>query len=431
MQVRKAIRDTILWRGLNFLSVFFLNVLLVRMLESSQAGYLFFFINNLSLAILVLSFSLESGMGYYAAGGKIPAGHIAMLAMIWSLVSTLLVLFFYPGFGSFLSPPEGIDTAMAAVLFILGNLLTTFYSSLFFSKGEFVIPNLFLLIINVVMIVLFILGLLGLLADRFLVLAYFSGFMLQGTCIAIFYFLHTSKIELKFPSGNDLRKILSYSSAAFLSNIVFFLVYRIDYWFVEYYCNASELGNYIQVSKLVQWLMLVPMMISTALFPVTAAGADPGITAKVISLSRLLLWIYLLGCVVAALTGYWLFVWVFGKTFSLMYPVFLLHIPGILALASLYPVSSYHAGIKRVDINVRGSLMALATILALNLIFTPAYGIYAAAVASSLGYAVYYFYSLYLFARNQHVSFNQFVKPVPADFLLLKSFFNKRIQGVS
>jgi O-antigen/teichoic acid export membrane protein len=109
-----------------------------------------------------------------------------------------------------------------------------------------------------------------------------------------------------------------------------------------------------------------------------------------------------------------------------MYPVFLLHIPGILALASLYPVSSYHAGIKRVDINLKGSLLALVIIILLNVIFTPKYGIYAAAVASSVGYIFYFIFSLYFFNRQNKNKFYDFFKPVMADYTSLKSMLDKR-----
>ena len=83
MSIKKAIQDIILWRGINFLSVFILNVLVARSFEASQAGELFFFINNLSLVILVLSFSLESGLGYYGAAGKISEGRLGLFALLW------------------------------------------------------------------------------------------------------------------------------------------------------------------------------------------------------------------------------------------------------------------------------------------------------------------------------------------------------------
>ena len=167
------------------------------------------------------------------------------------------------------------------------------------------------------------------------------------------------------------------------------------------------------------------MMIGTAVFPLTASGRDTAIVNKIAAVSRVLFWLFLFACIGLALTGLWIFVWIFGKTYTYMYPVFLLHIPGILALATLYPVSSYHAGIKRVDINVKGSLLALLAIIVLNAVFTPVYGIYAASVASSVGYTIYFIFSLYFFKRQNAIKLHQFFKPVMADYTSLKSMFDK------
>ena len=425
MSVKKAIRDILLWRGLNFLSVFILNVLVARLFEASQAGSLFFFINNLSLIILVLSFSLESGMGYYAAAGNVPASRLAVLALIWCILSALLIFLFFDGIAVYISPLNGIDSKLVAVFFIGGSLLVSFYSALYFARENFFIPNACLLIINLVLIILFVLGMQGVVSGRWLLYAYFGGFLLQGLLIAIFYFFINEGRNYALPSSTDLQKIIKYSSVAFLSNIIFFLVYRVDYWFVEKYCTPVELGNYIQVSKIVQWFLLIPMMVGTAIFPLTASGKDTGLINKIVSISRVLLWIYLLACLVLAITGFWIFVWIFGETYTYMYPVFLLHIPGILALTSLYPISSYHAGIKRVDINLKGSLWALLAIILLNALFTPVYGIYAAAVASSVGYITYFIFSLYFFNRETKIKPYHFFKPVMTDYAFLKSMLDK------
>jgi len=425
MSVKKAIRDILLWRGLNFLSVFILNVLVARLFEASQAGSIFFFINNLSLVILVLSFSLESGIGYYAAAVKTISSRLAILALIWCILACVLTWLLLENFKAFISPLQRIDSTILTLFFIAGSLLISFYSALYFARENFFIPNLCLLTLNVIVIILFVFGMQGAIDDKWLLYAYFAGVFIQGLLIAIFYFFTDGKKGYSLPSPADLQKIVKYSSAAFLSNIIFFLVYRIDYWFVEYYCTPDELGNYIQVSKIVQWLLLVPMMIGTAVFPLTAAGKDAAMVNKIATVSRVLFWVFLIACIGLALTGLWIFVWFFGKTYTYMYPVFLLHIPGILALATLYPVSSYHAGIKRVDINVKGSLLALSAIILLNALFTPVYGIYAASVASSVGYTIYFVFSLYFFKRQSDIKLRQFFKPVIADYVSLKSMFDK------
>lgn len=415
-----------MWRGLNFLSVFILNVLVARLFEATQAGALFFFINNLSLVILLLSFSLESGLGFYAAGAKISNKKLRVIALIWCIAASLISLLLFDHIAHYLFPVSGINAKTAAVCFVAGSLLTSFFSSLYFSKENFVIPNVLLLLINLVLIGVFIAGMQGMVNNQWLIYSYFFGFLIQGILIAVFYFFKKENGVEGLSAQDDIKKVISYSSTVFLGNIVFFLVYRIDYWFVERYCTTAELGNYIQVSKIVQWLMLLPMMISTVVFPLTAIGKDKEIVNKVIAVSRFLLWLYVIGCIIIALAGYWVFPWLFGKTYTYMYPVFLLYIPGILALASLYPVSSYNAGINRAGINLQGSLLALIIIIALNISFTPVYGIYAASVAGSIGYIVYFSFSFYKFNRLHKTSLSQIFKPAISDYALLKSMLARR-----
>ncbi len=416
----------ILWRGLNFLSVFILNVLVARFFGASDSGTIFFFINNLSLLILLLGFSLESGLGFYGATGKISKPQLGLLAMGWCVLATVIGFFVLSYWRSYFELFPGMDSIAVASGFIIGTLLVTLFSALFFAQQKFVFPNTFSLLVNLVVIVLFFAGMEGWLDEKALLYAYFWSFLIQGVGIALAYFLMKREDDAKQPFNHIIPAIVKYSSVVFLSNLVFFLVYRIDYWFVEIYCSDDELGNYIQVARIIQWLLMVPLMISSVLFPLTASGSDNAMRPRILLLSRVLLWIYCIISVVIVAAGQWGFIWLFGETYGYMYPVFLLHIPGLLALAALYPVSSYNAGIRRVDINLQGSLLALAVIVILNAAFTPAYGIYAASIASSAGYLVYFVFSIYKFSRQSNLTFLKMYSPLKSDLDSLKSILYRR-----
>jgi O-antigen/teichoic acid export membrane protein len=426
MSVKKAIQDIILWRGLNFLSVFIINVLLARMLKAADAGALFYFINNLSLLVLVLSFSLESSLSFFGANHKIKPGKLASLAIAWCIVASLLVGLVFQQ----LAAPFGAVTVtqprMTAIFFIGGSLLVTFFSSLFFAEENFVLPNKLLLGINAVLIACLVAQRLNRIGINQALMAYFTAFLLQGIIIGLSFLLCHRGDRLQWPGVSEFRKLLKYAATAFLGNFIFFLVYRIDYWFVEIYCSAPELGNYIQASKIVQWLLLPPMMISSVLFPITAIGRDETIRDKIITASRILFWLYLAGAILLALLGRWIFPAVFGESFNRVYPVFILLIPGILALATLYPVSAYNAGMNQLGINVRGSFYALVVIVVLNLLFTPVYGIYGAAIASSIGYLVYFGFSFARFNRQHRVALGSIFRPNLSDYQLLKSILERR-----
>jgi O-antigen/teichoic acid export membrane protein len=421
MSISKGIKDIIVWRGLNFLSVLVLNILLARFLQADDAGHLFFVVNNLSLLILVLSFSLESGLTYYSANGEIDPRTAGRLALLYSgLMSIVAIAFFYTW-----NRNSHFQLEWPALFFVTGNLLISFFSALLYARNNFFLPNLFLLVVNVLFILLFIPPIAEKVTNDVLVLAYFTTFILQGAALAIAYFAAIKDADASYVTWKNIRPLFRYAAVAFTGNLIFFFVYRADYWFVERWSSAHDLGNYIQVSKIVQWFVIIPSMIGTVIFPLTAMGKDPSLIRKVALLSRVLFALFFMVCITLALTGRFLFPWIFGETFNDMYMIFLLYIPGILALVSLYPVSAWHSGVNRLSINIKGSLLALFVILVGNTIFTPRYGAYAAAITSSVAYILYFVFSLYHFGKVTNIPMSQFFRIMAADLTTLRNEVNK------
>jgi O-antigen/teichoic acid export membrane protein len=83
-----------------------------------------------------------------------------------------------------------------------------------------------------------------------------------------------------------------------------------------------------------------------------------------------------------------------------MYIPFLLLIPGIIAIATLYPFTAYYAGKNRVPENIKGSLLALVVIISGDLLLVPLWGISGAALVSSAGYIAYEIYILRQFKKE-------------------------------
>ena len=73
-------------------------------------------------------------------------------------------------------------------------------------------------------------------------------------------------------SLEQFRLLFRYCAMAFVGNIIYFLLYRVDYWFVENYCTPEQLGNYIQVSKLGHLFLIVPTILASAVFPITSGS---------------------------------------------------------------------------------------------------------------------------------------------------------------
>jgi O-antigen/teichoic acid export membrane protein len=391
--------QSILWKSLFFLSSFLLNILIARHYQASVSGQIFFLINSYALIILIASLSLESAMGYYISKNEISIARLINFCVAWTVLIAIGIFLF------FVLKKDIIHTNnILAITFICGNLLFNYCSGISYARKNFALPNLISISITVsLMILLLIMKFFParVIDDDVFIKIFFSSFLLQGlvTLMAL-CFTYVSSWRFTLPEITEFKKLFRFALVAFFANIISFLLYRVDYWFVKEYCNAAELGNYIQVSKLAQLFFILPAMLASVVFPLTAGGQQQYVNDILATISRVVFMIYLCGCAILSITGYWLFPLLFGDSFNNMYVPFLLLIPGILALSTLYTLTAYYAGINKMSVNIKGALLAFVFILVADVFFIPEYGINAAALISSIGYIIYHIYVLGTFIKQ-------------------------------
>jgi len=217
--------------------------------------------------------------------------------------------------------------------------------------------------------------------------------------------------------------LLRYCGLAYAANLLFFILYKIDYFFVEKYCTPAELGNYIQVCRIAQMFFLFPSMIATVVFPITCSKNNLNIRTQLPAISRVLFYTFLLVCGFVCLTGSWLFPFIFGDDFNLMHSAFIWLVPGIIALSILYPFAAYYSGINQISMNIKGSLLALAVIITGDIIFIPMFGIQAAAAVSSVGYISYQLFVMIHFKNTHQISSKEFFYFQATDFYRISRSF--------
>jgi O-antigen/teichoic acid export membrane protein len=245
----------------------------------------------------------------------------------------------------------------------------------------------------------------------FIINLYFAYFVLTGLVLTTAFILKNKSWQnFSFPDFASLRLLIRYAIMALAANIIFFLVYRIDYWFVNKYCSAEELGNYIQVSKLAQMLLIIPTIISSVVFPHTAGGMDLAkMKDNIFRIGRFTTILYAILFIVVLAVGNFLFPLIFGETYQLMNVPFLILIPGIWALSNLFILSAYFGGVNKVKVNIMGACVGLVLILAGDLIFIPHYGMYAAAIVSTVGYMATFLFSFSHIRKEYAVSITQYL----------------------
>lgn len=439
MSTAKILYKSVLWRGLYYFSTFLLNILIARHFEAAESGSIYYVINIYALVHLLVSLSLESGIIYFSSKAAIEPGKLLNLAVLWTLFITVLLWITGAVFIDF--SYQNISRSLlitSSLTFIGGHLLYNYSSGLFYAQKNFMVPNVISLFFNILLIILLpyqAFTLIPGITDDNYFYFYFYSFLAQGICTLVAYQLfNNKKIDFNLPSKSAIKKLLRYSLLALTGNIAFFLLYRIDYWFVEKYCAANELGNYVQVSKLGQLFFLLPSILATAIFPLAASENKEKIYSWLALLSRLFLFFYAIVCLVLIITGHWLFPFVFGYTFTSMHVAFIFLMPGILSLSTLYTLTAYNAGINKLKVNMVGCVLALIVVIAGNTLLVPAYGINAAAAVSSMGYIIFQVYLLLDFKKEYHIKISSFFFLRLDDFktlrkiLLLKKYSNYGIQ---
>lgn len=406
------IQQHILWRGLYFFSVLLINIGIARFFAAEKSGQLFFIINNLALILLVVGMSLESGLTFYIASAKLKSGIMAGFCSVWTVAASVVAFaiwcfLLYFSHSAYLTD---VGFLLAGFLFISGTLYTTYFTALFYAEKEFGLPNKILVLVNILMVLVLILGKTYPSIRSHFVIIYFSGFFLQGILLRSFFMRKDSTWrEHMFPSRAILEKVFRYSLVALSANLIYFLVNRIDYWFVAFYCSPGDLGNYIQASKLGQMLLILPSILGATLFPIFSSGKNAQNEKQLTAVIRVLFCINGIICLVILGLGWFMIPLVFGSSFNHLYLLFILLMPGILCVTMNYPMAAWFSSSHRISVNIRGSVLALVVICVGDLLLLPCLGVTVAPVVSSAGYFSYYFYTIFMYRKEHDVSLKDFL----------------------
>jgi len=401
MSLRRTLARVVLWRGAYLLSSFLLNIFFVRYYGAAGSSAVYYLINLYSFVLLIAGCSLESGMSFYLAKGQADEGALSLLSLLWTLVFSLLALGMLQGYFYFFDKDVSAGLfGMTATSFIPGQLLITFFTALFYTRESPALPNILLLSVNVLLILLIpSTGIIhaGIGPDMYIRL-YCWGILLQGGLMALVFATRYGK-TFSLPGRDVLQKIFYYSLVALSANVLFFLVYRVDYWFVKRYCTPEQLGNYIQVSKLGQMILLMPGILASVIFPATALGKAQDMVIALRRIFRITVLLFSVAFIILLLAGPRLYILVFGNGMDDMYLPMLLLLPGIFSLSILALLSAYFGGIRRPDINAWSALAGLLVVVIGDVLVIPRYNIAGAAAVSAVGYSVCMLYSLSKFIK--------------------------------
>jgi O-antigen/teichoic acid export membrane protein len=419
MGLKKLFAQSILWRGFYFFSILVVNVFLSRYLRAANTGNLYLISVIFSFIQTVLSLSVESGIVYFASGNIIERNKLISLMGLWSFAAGIIMIglvYVYFSIDASLDKTLLLPYILYGFFYVCGQSLTNYAIAIYYTQENYFLPNFLLGLVNLVFVTI-IPGknsVMNAQQVQHVMTLYFSTFLVAGLLVYCSYIIkNRSEGAFTFPDKKNFNLLLKYSITALGANVVFFLVYKVDYLFVNYspVCTKADLGNYIQVSKLGQMMLVVPQIMASVVFPRTASGIDNMRMNNVIMIiARILSQVFFVAFIITAILGKQIFILLFGESFNKMQLPMLIIIPGIFSLSVVALLSAYFSGKGKIKINLYGAIIGLSVMIIGDFIFVPRYGIVAAAVISTLSYTANFCYSLYHFYLDHSIHWVEFVR---------------------
>ena len=435
MNFGKLLAGNIVYRLFNVFAGILITILLTRLMSAGGYGVLSLLIVNASIFNLVSCLGAESGITYHFASNGIRKEKI--FSIIYFVILFQLIMLGITEFIHFnitgrylLTGGNEIGFVVWGILYLFSITLIDKYTAFLNGSHLYTLANKIIFYTNLATVLVF--GWVYFFYEKqgigLYVHLFIGASFLQAIMLILFYH-RVSKQPLVFWAieKKDWILFFSYSFIVFITNILQFLAYRVDYWLVDFYHGTESLGLYSLAVRLCQLFWVLPVLFASILFPrVADKGIEPG-SAKLLLLLRCSNTFSLIAIVITAAVAGWGIPLFFGKEFNSSVVPFLYLLPGIFMFGINIILAAYFAGKNRLHINLTGSAICFVMVLLLDLWLIPLKGISGAAIASSIAYAVAAVYSMWMFMRIGKEPLSSLLFLQKKDWLLVKEVYKKMI----
>ncbi len=411
MNIKQALLHNTGWKVITMIFTFVNNIIIVRALGIDASAGFFYALAVFTLVSTVLRFGLENGIIYYTSKYPERTGPLAGLLTGITALQVIVSYFVLHYFVKKVAP----YTLFWAVVFVTGNVLIYYVTAFYQVKRMYISINVASAVaafLQSAVLLFFYCS-----NDNFLVQSGFAknvsdsilvvlsaGLLLQLIWLCVYFYRNNrNDFAIMKPDRISVKKLFGYSAINFAATVIMFLVMRADFFFVEKYCSAGELGNYVQVAKIGQMALVFPGLLGGVIFPFSV-NAEAAFTHKISFFCRMITAAFLLMFILFLVTGKFLFVWMLGADFSLMFKGLAGTFAGVYFLAMGLVLISYFEGKNKQLIVLLSGLATLLIIVAGDYLFVPRYGFMAAAINFSVANLIGFLILLIYFLRRSDIA---------------------------
>jgi O-antigen/teichoic acid export membrane protein len=227
-----------------------------------------------------------------------------------------------------------------------------------------------------------------------------------------------------------LKNLLSFGIKSYGGNFLKYMQYRVDILIVAFFLPPAEVGYYTIATMIAEGVWQIPGAIQTVLLPRIASldKADARRWTPIICRQTILL--TAIACCVLFFVANAIIPFIFGQEYLPSISPFVILLPGILILAIWK--------ILHVDLIAQGfpltysftAVVSAVTMIVLDLIFIPRWGIKGAALACTISYSLTTVLIIYFYLRKTGNSLTSILIPKPRDFALYKGFWQSLVSSL-
>jgi len=396
MRFADLLVGNVVFRSLNIAMNILITVLLTRLMSVEGYGIFSLLVANASIFNLVTCLGVESGITYHYSSKDIAREKIFSIIYSVSFFQVVLLIIaemlHHVFTGTYWLLDQGNHFPLLwAAIYVAALGLIDKYSALLNGAHLYTLCNKIIFFSNLAAVLLF--GFFYFFRKPVFTFFYLELVIAAAAFQALLLIVsfHSSSghlLSLSSPTRSDWRRFFSYSFVVFITNVIQFFAYRIDYWILNFYHGREQVGLYSLAVKFGQLLWVLPILFASIIFPQVADMSKMGDTRKLLSLVRIANTAALLAGLVAYAIAGFIIPLVAGEAFRPAIIPFHYLLPGILLFSLNIMLAAFFAGKGRLRINLIASSICFISIVVLDLLLIPKYGNRGAAIATSISYSL-------------------------------------------
>ena len=392
-----------------FLGFNFLVGLFIAALSGTELfGSISLMIVNAALFHLFTSFGTDQAIVWHGASKKFDANKLFTFTFFTALLQ--LVLFFLIAFSFFqftgktlLSKNISSQYFYLELIYFSGLIILDKYISLIYAQHKARICNLLLAVVTLVALILLTLIHFNISKKETDPFSFFSVLTFLQACSVVLLFHFLNKARFSFISKKDLISFYRFSGIVFITNLIQFLAYRADYWFIDYFKNVDQVGIYSQANKFAGLLWILPNIIAALLIPLLSQPETRLKEKELTGITRLFnfLNLFIIGLIV--LTAFLVFSFLLQPEYTGGFKPMLFMLPGYYFFSITIILAAYFSAKNLLWVNFAGSSICLVSIVVADFILIPKMGITGAAWANTIAYSLASVFTIIMFLRYSNL----------------------------